>query len=91
VLRYVLAALLPIALWAGYFGTIAVTTGLAWDAEQWSSTLLLAGIVGLGLQYAMTAMGAGPPIGPGGERATPAEQAGDDAGRRSVPASSAGG
>ena len=45
----VLSGVLPAALWLGYFVIVAVAYDLAWSAELWTGSVVLAVLTGLGL------------------------------------------
>jgi hypothetical protein len=44
---YLLAALLPVVVYATYFGTLLVAGGMWWTIHLWAGAIALAGVVGL--------------------------------------------
>ncbi|RAP77102.1 hypothetical protein [Paenibacillus montanisoli] len=46
----IIAAVLPIALWGGYFGYMQAVDGIGWSAELWSGAIVEAALLSVGLQ-----------------------------------------
>lgn len=53
------ALLVPVALTAAYFGTIALITGIAWPVELWTGSILLSGGIGVALSAIFISVGSG--------------------------------